>query len=98
MILYPALLPLYKKSLRKRHYHYFKRAFIEEADKLEFWRNVEDKMNIELRFTSSEDYTLGYMDFLDTRITKDAYEGPNIPMTLLVSGNGSFNTPFVINA
>lgn len=47
-------------------------------------------MNIEIRFTSTEDYTTAYLDFIDIRITKDTYEGPNIPITLLIAGNGSF--------
>lgn len=45
---------------------------------------VEDKLNIELRFTSSDEYTLAYVDFIDVKKTKDAYEGPSIPMTFIL--------------
>lgn len=54
-------------------------------------------MCIELRFTSTEDYTLAYLDFVDIKKTKDQYEGPTLPMTLLISGTGSFSKPFVLN-
>jgi hypothetical protein len=67
------------------------------SDKIDFWRTVEDKMSIELRFTSTEDYTIGYIDFLDTKKTKDTYEGPSLPVTLLIGGTGTFSKPFVLN-
>lgn len=95
--LYPVLKPLYLKRKRKDHYYSFKKAFIAEADKISFWRNFEDQLNIELRFTSSDDYTLGYVDFLDTRRTKDSFDRPPLPMTILVSGTGSFTKPFQVN-
>jgi len=95
--LYPALKPLYGKRKRKEHYYSFKSAFIAEADKIDFWKNYEDSVNIELRFTSSDDFTLGYVDFLDTKRTRDTYDKPPLPMTILVSGTGSFAKPFHIN-
>lgn len=54
-------------------------------------------MNIEFRFTSSDDYTLGCLDFLDVKRTKDAFDKIPLPMTILLSGNGAFNKPFQIN-
>ena len=53
--------------------------------------------NTEIRFTSSEDYTLAYIDYVDLKKNKDSYEGPTIPMTLLMSGDGSYQTPFLVN-
>jgi hypothetical protein len=74
-----------------------KKAFISEADKIDFWRSYEDQINIELRFTSTDDYTLSYVDFLDTKRTRDAFDRPPLPMTIIVSGTGSFSKPFHIN-
>ena len=54
--------------------------------------------NTEIRFTSSEDYTLAYIDYVDLKKNKDSYEGPTIPMTLLMSGDGSYQTPFLVNS
>lgn len=86
MIVYPAFLPFYSKNQRRKHYHNFKSAVINEAEKIEFWKSVDDKMSIELRFTSSEDFTLGYLDFIDVKKTKDTYDGPHIPMTIIIGG------------
>jgi len=96
-ILYPPLVPYYLKKQRKSHYHRFKQAFINEADRLEFWRLMEDKLNIELRFTSSDDYSIAYVDFIDIKKTKDSYEGPNLPMTFILQGDGSFSYPYQLN-
>ena len=54
-------------------------------------------MSIELRFTSTEDYTLACLDFLDIKKIKDSYEGPALPVTLLCSGDSLFSTPFCLN-
>lgn len=61
------------KIKRKERYYAFKQAFISISDKMEFWNSVDDKLNIEVRFTASYDYTLGYIDFLDTKRTRDSF-------------------------
>jgi hypothetical protein len=33
-------------------------------------------MKTELRFTASDDYTLGFVDFIDIKRNKESYEGP----------------------
>lgn len=93
-VLYPPSSPWLLKKLRRRHYYNFKRAFINESDNVEFWNQLEDKLNIELRFTSSDDYTIAYVDFIDIKKTKETYEGPTIPLTFILSGDGSFSSPF----
>jgi hypothetical protein len=40
---------------------------------MDFWISVDDQLNIEVRFTASDDYTLGFIDFLDTKRTRDSY-------------------------
>eukprot|EP00347_Sterkiella_histriomuscorum_P013330 403365131 len=97
-IVYPPLNPYILKRQRRKHYTSFKKAFINEADNLDFWNNLDDRLNIELRFTSSDDYTMAYIDFIDVKKSKEQYEGPLIPMTYLLSGEGSFSSPFMIHA
>jgi hypothetical protein len=92
--LYPALKPLYNKHKRRDHYYAFKKTFTAEVGRLGFWKNLEDELKIELRFTSNEDYTLAFVDFLDTRLTKDAFDRTTLPLTLLIGGDGSFSKPF----
>lgn len=88
--IYPAMQPLYLKKKRRERYYSIKKAFIAEAEKIDFWKSYEDLMNIELRFTSSDDKTLAYVDFLDTKKTRDMFDKPTLPMTILISGTGSF--------
>jgi hypothetical protein len=95
--LYPALKPWYNKYKRQVRYYAFKKAFISVQDKLDFWRSYEDQINIELRFTASDDCSLGYLDFLDTKRSKETFDRPPIPMTILVAGTGHFSKPFQIN-
>jgi len=61
---------------------------------LDFWKDQIDKASIEIRFTACKDYSLGYLDFIDTRLSKDSFEKVKIPLTILASGNGSFSQPF----
>lgn len=63
---------------------------------MNFWRNPEDNENIEIRFTSCDDYSLGYVDFLDTRLSKDSFDRTPLPTTIFLSGNGSFSQPFQV--
>ena len=78
-------------------YYSFKKAIIAVQDKVDFWRAYEDQINIELRFTASDDYTLGYLDFLDTNRSKESFDRPPLPMTIMVAGTGHFSKPFHIN-
>jgi hypothetical protein len=95
-IVYPVLKPLMNKIKRKERYNAFKQAFISISDKMEFWKSVDDKLNIEVRFTASDDCTLAFIDFLDTKKTRDSFQKPPLPMTILVGGTGSFAKPFHI--
>jgi|LauGreDrversion4_2_1035121.scaffolds.fasta_scaffold30028_2 hypothetical protein len=95
--IYPPLKPLYNKRKRYQRYYAFKKIIISVQDKMDFWRSYEDQISIELRFTGSKDYTLGYLDFLDTKRQKESFERPPLPMTIMVGGTGHFSKPFNIN-
>lgn len=44
-----------------------------------------------------ENCNLAYIDFIDQRLTKKDYLAPKLPMTLLMSGNGTLNTPYKVS-
>jgi hypothetical protein len=46
---------------------------------------------------SDIDYQLAYIDFLDFSKTQQNYKGFKLPITLLFSGNGTFNNPWIID-
>jgi hypothetical protein len=94
---YPPFKPWYNKFKRQARYTAFKKAFISVQDNLDFWKSYEDQINIELRFTASDDCTLGYLDFLDIKRQKESFERPPLPMTIMVAGTGHFSKPFHIN-
>ena len=45
----------------------------------------------------SKFFSLGYIDFLDTRLTPDAFEGPKFPQTIFMSGEGVYYDPFFLD-
>ena len=47
-----------------------------------------------LRISSSPDYTVSYIDFIDMRKTQKEYKAPKLPMTLMIAGNGTLATPY----
>lgn len=98
-ILYPVFSPFISKWLRIKHYGNFKTTFIQNADNIDYIKSLEERMRhtIEVRFTSTPDYTLAYIDFLDNKRLKESYEGPTLPLTLILSGQGSFSSPFFLN-
>jgi len=99
LVLYPAALPLFTKNRRKVYYKQMKKKFISLTEQVDFWKEIEDQMKnpIEIKFTASDDYSLAYIDFIDLRKEKGQYEGPELPLTLLLSGAGTFSIPLYIN-
>ena len=51
----------------------------------------------QLKLTASNDFTVAHIDFLDLKRLKEGYEGPRLPMTFLISGDGSFQCPYQMN-
>ena len=51
-----------------------------------------------MRFSNSTvNKQLAYIDFVDFKKTKSNYEGPQLPLTLLFSGSGTFSSPYHLN-
>lgn len=52
-----------------------------------------------IKFSASADHTLAYIDFMNWDKSRLDWAGvPNTPLTLLFSGNGSFFSPYFIEA
>jgi len=47
-----------------------------------------------IKLSASQDYTMAYMDFLDLEKDREYYNGPILPLTFHLSGDGHFNSPF----
>lgn len=43
------------------------------------------------------DYHLAYVDFLDKSKSKLDYLAPKLPITLMLTGSGTFNSPYHVN-
>jgi len=48
---------------------------------MQIWKNEEERMRdfIQVKFSFSSKVNTGYIDFLDSRMTSDAFEGPQFP-------------------
>jgi hypothetical protein len=77
-IFYPALVPKYIYWTRKRTCAKFLATVNEYMDMVPFWKYEEDRMryHTQFKFSFSEKISLGYIDFLDTRLTTDSFSGP----------------------
>ena len=91
---YPAFSPRFERTVRKMIYKRYKNLFINDIAQFEFFKEGEGQTFIDIKFTCSSDYTLAFIDFIDTKKDKGLYNGPQLPLTLIVSGNGLFATPF----
>lgn len=47
--------------------------------------------------TAASDAHLAYIDFLDKSKSKVDYLAPKLPITLLLSGSGTFNSPYLLD-
>ena len=53
--------------------------------------------HIVAKLTFSRDNSLSYIDFLDTQLTQDAFEGPKFPQTFILGGEGKFHNPYELD-
>jgi hypothetical protein len=93
-LFFPYLSDWTARAFRRRH-------FTQISDKIyaaydtSFW---EDQGGKTIRFApGSQDYQLAYIDFLDKTRTRHDYVGPQLPMCLMLNGNGTFGTPYSVN-
>lgn len=63
-----------------------------------FLKNQTDRTreHIKIKIGVSKHLELCYIDFLDTRIHSDEYEGIKFPLTVLCCGTGTYQDPFYV--
>ena len=84
------------RSIRRRHFNLLQDE-IYKTFNLEFWA-MNGSQGKTLRVaTSTNDYQLAYLDFIDFEKEKSDYIGPQLPLTLLLAGRGTFNSPYYLN-
>jgi hypothetical protein len=93
-VLYPPLANLVHRCFRKRHLDKL-RSDIHGLFETSFW---DERGQRTLRMAASTgDNQLAYFDFLNYDNSKSDYIGPQIPLTLLLGGSGTFNSPYYLN-
>jgi len=93
--LYPPFAAVYHKKIRSQHYQQFKAVMEQNFDET-FWNDSVGNSSMRVLCTKN-DHTVCHLDFLDYYKTFEEYQGPALPMTMLVSGLGSFNSPYHLN-
>jgi len=82
------------KRARQNHFSALQDGLYEALGD-EFWAERNGK-TIRVA-TASDDAHLAYIDFLDKSKSKLDYLSPKLPMTLLMSGSGTFNSPYMLD-
>jgi len=94
-ILYPPVSLFYHYFVRRNNFKQLKTIFSNNFDD-EFWDDNKDNKSMRIS-TSKEDFTLAYIDFLDFSKNQEVNQGPRFPLTVLISGSGTFNNPYYFN-
>lgn len=91
-LLFPYLSELVHKAYRRSHFKALCSKLF-EAFSANDW---EDMTGRTCRMSTDKDSRLAYIDFLDYRSNKSNYAGPQLPMTLLLAGNGTLSSPYTL--
>jgi hypothetical protein len=91
-LLFPYLAELVHKAYRRSHFKALCNKLF-EAFSANDW---EDMTGRTCRMSTDKDSRLAYIDFLDYRRNKSNYAGPQLPMTLLLAGNGTLSSPYTL--
>lgn len=93
-LLYAPIANLIHRCFRKKHFDGLQDEIYDNFD-VSFW---DERSSRTLRVSSSTtDNQLAYIDFLNYEKSKSEYVGPQLPLTLLLAGSGTFNSPFYLN-
>jgi len=96
-LLFPPFLPVYIYSIRRKKFKKL-RAEITDIQKGIWLNNNEQRRRNfvakTIKLSASKDYTMVYMDFLDLEKDREYYNGPTLPLTFHLGGDGYFNSPF----
>jgi hypothetical protein len=92
-------MPIYLRIIRKKKFKKL-REKINSIQRV-IWLNSEGRrtnlLTKTIKISASIDYTMAYMDFLDLEKDMEQYNGPVLPLTFHLSGDGYFNSPFSLN-
>lgn len=91
----PPISNLIHKCFRKRHFNSLQDQIYEAFDS-SFWDSRNKGRTIRVS-SSTADNQLAYIDFLDYEKSKKDYIGPQLPITLMLAGSGTFNSPYTLN-
>jgi hypothetical protein len=98
-ILYPALLPAYIRKVQNNNCLRLVETISTTLDESRIWKNDQEWMRglISLKVQFSKSLDLAHLDFIDSRKTALAYEGPKLPLTIIMGGQGNFSHPFILD-
>lgn len=94
-VLCPPLANLLHRCFRRKHFNQFQDQLYANFDS-KFWDSEKKGRTMRLS-SSTADNQLAYIDFMDYEQRKKDYIGPQLPLTLMLSGSGTFNSPYFCN-
>jgi hypothetical protein len=98
-LIFPPFVPIFLRIMRKKKFKKL-REKINGVQKA-IWLSSEERRthmtSKTIKISASRDYTMAYMDFLDLEKDRELYNGPVLPLTFHLSGDGFFNSPFNLN-
>jgi len=94
-VLCPPLANLIHRCCRRKHFNVLQDKLYQTFD-AEFW-DAKSKGRTLRVSSSTTDHQLAYVDFMDYEKRKKDYIGPQLPLTLMLAGSGTFNSPYYVN-
>ena len=94
-LIYPPLAKSAHTWVRKRKFNILQRELYRTFPP-QFWGDKGDNKSLRLGYTGAN-YNLAYIDFIDYSIHQDSWPGLKLPMSILVSGAGTFNNPYFLD-
>mmetsp|Transcript_6952 Transcript_6952/g.6475 ORF Transcript_6952/g.6475 Transcript_6952/m.6475 type:complete len:590 (+) Transcript_6952:2890-4659(+) len=96
-LIFPPLLPLFMYRSRRKKFK--KLRNVAAGLQKGIWLNNTEKRRVNyvaktIKISASPDYTMACIDFLDIERDREYYNGPTLPLTFHLSGDGFFNSPF----
>jgi hypothetical protein len=89
-VLFPPAANWLHKRYRYSHFNTLRDSLFDNFEK-DFWTGENKTMRVSM---GSDDCHLAYIDFLDKTKSKIDFNGNKLPVTLMLSGCGSFNSPY----
>jgi len=85
-------------SMRKKYCMKLIKAVHQYFNEIELWKTEEARMRkyFHLKLSLSKNMDSFVIDILDTRKQALSFEGPDVPLTLILSGEGKYHNPFYL--